>query len=112
LCRTGALRETPGTGRKYGPIAFRLLAGEMMRIRKHETSDIVELEDGSKWRIWPGDAAATLQWLPTSEFMISEIDDEICSHALVDQVAGARVRVIDANADWPAAEVQRSLKRG
>jgi hypothetical protein len=84
----------------------------MMRITKHETSDIVELEDGSRWRIWPGDAAATLQWLPTSEFTISEIDDEICSHALVDQAAGSRVRVIEANAVWPAAEVRRSLKRG
>ena len=25
-----------------------------MRIAKHEKSHIVELEDGSAWRIWPG----------------------------------------------------------
>jgi hypothetical protein len=31
-----------------------------MRIRKHEESHIVELEDGSEWRIWPGDLGETL----------------------------------------------------
>jgi hypothetical protein len=36
-----------------------------MLIKKHDKSDIVELEDGSLWRIWPGDVALTLNWLPT-----------------------------------------------
>ncbi len=31
-----------------------------MRIKRHEKSYIVELEDGSEWRIWPGDLVATL----------------------------------------------------
>ena len=31
-----------------------------MRIKKHEKSYIVELEDGSAWRIWPGDLVTTL----------------------------------------------------
>jgi len=31
-----------------------------MLIKKHEKSDIVELGDGSLWRIWPGDIALTL----------------------------------------------------
>jgi hypothetical protein len=30
-----------------------------MLIKKHDKSDIVELEDGSLWRIWPGDVALT-----------------------------------------------------
>jgi hypothetical protein len=30
-------------------------------IAKHNKSYIVEVEDGSRWRIWPGDVAATLQ---------------------------------------------------
>ena len=31
-----------------------------MRIKKHDKSYIVELEDGSAWRIWPGDLVASL----------------------------------------------------
>jgi hypothetical protein len=72
-----------------------------MLIKKHDKSDIVELEDGSLWRIWPGDVALTLNWLPTTDLLISEIGDEFCSHALIDQTDGSRVRVIEANEDWP-----------
>jgi hypothetical protein len=28
-----------------------------MQIKKHDESYIVKLEDGSNWRIWPGDIA-------------------------------------------------------
>jgi hypothetical protein len=83
-----------------------------MLIKKHDKSHIVELEDGSRWRIWPGDIAATLQWLPTTELRVSAISDEFCSHALIDQIDGSRVRVIEANTDWPVARVRRSLKEG
>src|ERR1700681_2571056 len=41
--------------------------GDFMRIEQHDKSHIVELEDGSRWQIWPGDIATTLQWLPTTE---------------------------------------------
>lgn len=83
-----------------------------MLIKRHSKSDVVELEDGSSWRIWPADIAATLQWLPTTQLRIKEIDDEFCSHVLVEQDDGAEVRVIRASADWPVAEVRRSLKGG
>jgi hypothetical protein len=83
-----------------------------MRIEQHDNSHIVELEDGSKWQIWPGDIAQTLQWLPTTELRLSAIDDEFCSHALIDQAGGSRVRVIGAGAQWPVAEVRQSLKEG
>ena len=76
-----------------------------MLIKKHDKSDIVELEDGSLWRIWPGDVALTLNWLPTTDLLISEIADEFCSHALIDQTDGSRVRVIEANEDWPVDRV-------
>src|SRR5262249_1262550 len=32
------------------------------RIARHDTSDVVQLSDGSGWRIWPADVATTLQW--------------------------------------------------
>ena len=83
-----------------------------MLIAKHDRSHIVELEDGSRWRIWPGDIARTLQWLPTTELQVLAIDDEFCSHALINQTDGSRVGVIKAEADWPAEQVRRHLKQG
>lgn len=83
-----------------------------MQITRHDKSYIVELEDGSRWRIWPGDIAATLQWLPTSELQVLAIDHEFCSHALIDQAHGSRVGVIKAVADWPAEQVRRYLRQG
>ena len=83
-----------------------------MRIEKHDKSYIVELEDGSRWRIWPGDIATTLQWLPSTELQVVTIDDEFCTHALIDQADGSRVGVIKAEADWPAEQVRRFLKQG
>jgi hypothetical protein len=82
-----------------------------MLIAKHDKSHIIELDDGSRWRIWPGDMAATLQWLPTTEIHVVTIDDECCSHALVSQ-DGTRVKAIAADADWPAEMVRRRLRRG
>src|SRR5260370_14663823 len=56
-----------------------------MQIKKHDTTHMVELRDGSAWRIWPGDIPKTLQWLPTTEIDVADIDDEICSHALINR---------------------------
>jgi hypothetical protein len=83
-----------------------------LQIEKHDKSYIVELENGSNWRIWPGDIATTLQWLPTTVLQVTEIDDEFCSHALIDQTEGSRVRAIKASKDWPVKQVQQSLKKG
>jgi len=80
-----------------------------MRITKHDKSYIVELSDRSVWRIWPADMADTLQWLPTTEFDIREIDHEACSHALINRADGSQVRVIEADRKWPVDEVRRSL---
>jgi hypothetical protein len=83
-----------------------------MLIKKHDKSRTVELEDGSSWRIWPGDIALTLNWLPTTDLRVSEIDDEFCSHALIDQADGSGVRVIEASKDWPVEQVRQSMKKG
>ena len=83
-----------------------------MRITKHDKSYVVELEDGSSWRVWPGDIAATLQWLPTADIEVAESDDEFCSHVLIDRTTGSRVRVIEASKDWPVGKVRHSLREG
>jgi hypothetical protein len=51
----------------------------------------------------------TLNWLPTTD-LISEIGDEFCSHALIDQTVP--VRVIEASENWPVDRVRRSMKEG
>jgi len=80
-------------------------------ITRHDASDNVELSDGSKWRIWPGDIAITLGWLPNTEIEISRIDDEMCSHVLINYSnRSQRVRVIKANEHWPVEKVRRELK--
>src|SRR5262245_23976504 len=89
------------------------LQGRMaMQIEKHDKSYIVKLEDGSSWRIWPGDIALTLGWSPTAVIEISEIDDQFCYQAIIDKINVSRVRVIKASKDWPVQQVRQSLKKG
>lgn len=83
-----------------------------MLIKTHGKSHVVELEDGTLWRIWPADLALTLNWLPTTDLAICEISDEFCSHALVDRTDGSQVRVIEADHDWPVESVRRSMREG
>jgi hypothetical protein len=82
-----------------------------MRIIRHDECYIVELSDRSAWRIWPADLADTLQWLPTTEIDVRKIDDEVCSHALINRSDGSEVRVIKANKAWPVAAVTQSMRR-
>jgi hypothetical protein len=53
-----------------------------MRIRSHSESHLVELDDGSRWQIFPGDLDLTLDWKPETELSVVPIDDEVSSHAL------------------------------
>jgi hypothetical protein len=86
--------------------------GAAARIKSHAKSHIVELTDGSKWRIWPGDLATTLGWTSEAEIEALPVEDEFCSHVLVDQSGGSRVRAIEASNDWPVEKVRRVLRRG
>jgi hypothetical protein len=53
--------------------------------------------------------AYTLLWLPTTEIKIRKIDDEACSHALINQSDRSRVRVIEADRIWRVDEVRQVL---
>jgi len=83
-----------------------------MRIKKHDRSHLVELADGSAWRIWPSDIPNTLGWMPTTEIDIAPISHALCSHALIDRANGSRVRVIAAGGAWPTDAMRRSLRKG
>jgi hypothetical protein len=80
-----------------------------MRITKHDKCYLVELSDSSSWRIWPPDLADTLKWLPTTQIDIRKIDDNICSHVLINRSDGSHVRAINAHRIWRLDDVQRSL---
>ena len=80
-----------------------------MRVKKHEKSYIVELEDGSAWRIWPGDLGKTLRWKPSTRLVVHEIDGEFCTHVLFDRSQGTCVRVIEAAEHWAPKDIEASL---
>jgi hypothetical protein len=81
-----------------------------MRIRSHSESHLVELDDGSRWQIFPGDLDLTLNWKPETEITIASAEDDIGSNLLVG--AGAGVRVIPEGESWPVREVKNALKDG
>lgn len=81
-----------------------------MKIRSHSESHIVELEDGSRWQIFPGDLDLTLDWKPETELIVVEAEDDIATHQLLG--GGGRVRVRPVGDSWPAREVKEALKDG
>jgi hypothetical protein len=83
-----------------------------MKIRKHSESHLVELDDGSRWQIFPGDLDATLNWQPDTDLKLVRIDDAVSSHALVSADDNTSVRVIPAGEQWPVREVKGMLKDG
>ena len=40
---------------------------------------------------------------------VSEIDDECCTHVLIDRLHGTCVRVIEAEAEWAPEKIEASL---
>jgi hypothetical protein len=83
-----------------------------MKIRRHSESHIVELDDGSTWRIFPGDLDVTLNWRPDTDLKLVHIDDEISSHALISMGDNSRVRVLPLSENWPVTAVKTMLKDG
>ena len=81
-----------------------------MQIRSHSESHLVELDDGSKWQIFPGDLAVTLNWQPNTELKLVRIDDRVSSHALVSINDNSSVRVLPEGEKWPVDEVRTVLK--
>ena len=81
-----------------------------MKIRSHSESHLVELDDGSKWQIFPGDLDVTLNWKPDTELKLVRIDDPVSSHALVSGGDNSSVRVLPAGEKWTVDQVRTVLK--
>ena len=83
-----------------------------MKIRAHFESHIVELDDGSTWRIYPGDLDVTLHWQPADELKLVRIDNDASSHALISSSDNSRVRVLPADQQWSVRDVKSRLGEG
>jgi hypothetical protein len=83
-----------------------------MKIRAHFESHIVELDDGSAWRIYPGDIDVTLNWQPADELKLVRIDNDASSHALISSSDNSRVRVLPADQQWSVRDVKSRLGEG
>jgi hypothetical protein len=81
-----------------------------MKIKSHSESHIVELDDGSRWQVFPGDLDVTLNWKPETDLTVVPSDDDISTHMLVN--GGAKVHVIAAGESWPVKDVKSALKEG
>jgi hypothetical protein len=78
----------------------------------HSESHLVEMDDGSRWRIFPGDIDVTWNWQPDDDLKLVLIDDEASSHALVSASDNSSVRVLSVNEDWSAMDVKNILSEG
>ena len=83
-----------------------------MKIRKHSESHLVELEDGSRWQVFPGDIDLTLNWQPDDELKLVCIDDVASSHALISLADNSSVRVLAVNERWSVNNVKDILREG
>ena len=83
-----------------------------MKIRKHSESHLVELEDGSRWQVFPGDIDLTLNWQPDDELKLVLIDDVASSHALISLADNSSVRVLAVNERWSVNNVKDILREG
>jgi hypothetical protein len=83
-----------------------------MKIRKHSESHLVELEDGSRWQVFPGDIDLTLNWQPDDELKLVRIDDVASSHALISLADNSSVRVLAVNERWSVNNVNCILREG
>ena len=101
--RRNLRKVAQGTSRSLAPLPS-------MKIRSHSESHLVELDDGSKWQIFPGDLDVTLNWQPDTELKLVRIDDPASSHALVSGNDNSSVRVLPVEENWPVDEVRTVLR--
>jgi hypothetical protein len=88
--------------------------GRPMKIRAHSESHIVELDDGTKWQVFPGDLDITLHWKPETILKLVAINDDVSPQALMSEDDDGRVRVRPVGQSWPenVQSMVGKMKRG
>lgn len=81
-----------------------------MRIVSHSESHIVELDDGSRWQIFPGDLDITLSWTPETILKLIPMEGDVSEYALICDDDVGRVRVLEEDHDWPKQQVRSKLQ--
>jgi hypothetical protein len=76
----------------------------------HSESHIVELDDGSRWQIFPGDLDITLSWTPETDLKLVPIEHDVSEYALICADDAGRVRVLEEGRDWPTQQVRAELQ--
>jgi hypothetical protein len=84
---------------------------QRIKIRSHPESHIVELEDGSRWQIFPGDLDRTLIRQPETKLTLVQLDDDVSSFSLVRTPDGNRVGAIPEGHQWHVNETKAVLKQ-
>jgi hypothetical protein len=83
----------------------RTLRSMSLCLKTHSESHLVELDDGSRWKIFLGDLDVTLNWSPETEFKLVLIKDEISSHAMISLDDNSRVRILAESDSWPQCKL-------
>lgn len=52
----------------------------------------IELLDGSKWEVNPGDISISCLWVPTTRIQVQEHDDSVYGYVLVSLEDNSKVR--------------------
>lgn len=47
-----------------------------MKVRSHSESHLVELDDGSTWKIFPGDLDITVRWEPDTDVRVEQVEED------------------------------------
>lgn len=83
-----------------------------MRIRKSGNTCIVELDNGSAWRVWPDDVERIKEWTHITRLSLHRFDGGFCTHVILERLSGICVRVIDAAEHWPSESIRHQDKIG
>lgn len=76
-----------------------------MRIRKRKDRCIIELDDGSAWRVWPDDVVRTKEWKYSTRLVVYKFNGDFCTHVLFDRLQGICVRAVSATEQCPPAVI-------
>jgi hypothetical protein len=71
-----------------------------------EKGKILELTDGSKWRVWPAHAQRSLAWSPGCSIDVYEFEKYLCTHSIYHVASKRAVGAIRFPRKWTLKDVE------